>query len=100
MTLILLIIYFAVSMYAGYFATDEQYFTLTQLNECIILYCLLLNVTGLVRAIAAMFLLLAAFELLDDLRHINTQLFIGDIFLNIIATSYLIIRWQKLKTKY
>jgi hypothetical protein len=103
MTKWLIIIACIVSLYAEYFVHDwTAWLCWARLAGILIVYALCLNVKRWELNLASTVLLLSMFELLDELRGINTQLFITDIIIDLIAITYLIIlrmKWQSFGRK-
>lgn len=97
----LLILFWIVSLYSGYMVHDsEQFYVLNQFMGCLLLYALVLTTDKFDRIFASVTLLLAFFELVDELRNINTELFIADIIIDLIAIIYLLVQWRKSGMKY
>lgn len=98
MTKYLLLLYAAISVYIGYFANDTLYFIGDQLNECLLLFLVAYNTTGIAKTIAYTLLILATFELIDEIAGRNTQVYWNDYIALILAAIYLL--WKTLKKKY
>lgn len=94
-TRVLLVIACAIALLNDYLIHDwTQWLIISRFVGCMFIYVLCLNLKGFDLALSGTILLLAFFELLDELRGVNTQVFIGDIFLDLIAVIYLIKKYR------
>ena len=97
LTTIALIIFAAVSIYIGFFANDVAYFLGAQFNECLLLLLVAANTYGFARTLAATLLILATFELIDEIAGRNTFGYLNDYVPIALAAIYLI--WNYLRKK-
>lgn len=96
-TTILLLIFAAISIYIGFFAETVAYFLGAQFNECLLLLLVAINVQGFARTLATTLLILATFELIDEIAGRNTSVYFNDYIPIAVATIY--ITWSFLKKK-
>lgn len=96
-TTIALLIFAAISIYIGFFAGDVAYFLGAQFNECLLLLIIALNTLGWARRLSTTLLILATFELIDEIAGRNTFTYFNDYIPIAVATIYLI--WSYLKRK-
>jgi hypothetical protein len=96
-TVVLLFIFAAISVYVGFFADSVAYFLGIQFNECILLLLVAINTTGFARTLAVTLLILATFELIDEIAGRNTFGYYNDYIPIASATIYLI--WNYLRKK-
>lgn len=92
-----LLIFAAVSIYIGFFANDVAYFLGAQFNECLLLLLVAINITGFARTLATTLLILAMFELIDEIAGRNTFGYLNDYIPIAFAATYLI--WNYLRKK-
>lgn len=91
MTRALLIIACLIALFNDYFIHDwTQWLIISRFVGCIFIYVLCLNLKGWDLALSGTILLLAFFELLDELRGVHVQLAVTDAFIDLIAVLYLI----------
>lgn len=97
LTIAILLIYAAISVYIGFFADDRMYYIGAQLNECLLLLCIAINTIDFARTLAITLLILAMFEFVDEIAGRNTSVYWNDYLPITIAASYLL--WKLLKKK-
>lgn len=96
-TIPILVIYAVISVYIGFFADDTTYYAGAQLNECLLLLCIVINTSEFARILSTALLILATFELIDEIAGRNTSIYWNDYIPIIIAATY--IAWKMLKKK-
>lgn len=96
-TAILLVIYAAISIYIGHWASDAAYYLGAQFNECLLLLLLAMNTQGIAKTFATTLLILATFELIDEVAGRNTSFFSNDYLPVIAASIYLAWKFSKKK---
>lgn len=93
----ILILYALISVYIGHWANDAWYYLGAQFNECLLLLLIALNTNGFAKTLATTLLILATFELIDEIAGRNTNVYFNDYVPIAVATIYLI--WMLLKRK-
>lgn len=96
-TVLLLLMYAIISVYIGHWASDACYYLGAQFNECLLLFLIALNASGFARTLAITLLILATFELIDEIAGRNTSFFHND-YLPVITAS-IFLAWTYLKKK-
>ena len=96
-TISLLVVFAAVSIYIGFWANDMAYFLGDQFNECVLLLIIAINTRELARTLSITLLILATFELIDEIAGRNTNVYFNDYVPIALAAIYLI--WKFLKKK-
>lgn len=95
MTRVLLIIACLITLGNDYFTHDwTTWLIISRFVGCMFLYVLCLNLQGWDLTFAGTVLLLAFFELLDELRGVNIQLAVTDAFIDLIAVLYLVKKYR------
>lgn len=97
-TAILLFIFAAISVYIGHWASDAAYYLGAQFNECLLLLLLSINTQGIAKTFATTLLILATFELIDEIAGRNTSFFTND-YVPVI-TAIIFLAWKLSKKKY
>lgn len=97
----LLILYFAVGLYMGFYADDTSYFICEQFQAFILLgIIIVLLPKTTARAIAMGIFLMVFFEMVDELAGRNLRHYFNDyisILLAIAVTVHLSLKWNRLK---
>lgn len=96
-TISILIMYAVISLYIGHWASDACYYLGAQFNECLLLLLIAMNADGFAKTFAVTLLILATFELIDEIAGRNTSFFHNDYLPVLTATIYL--AWKFLKKK-
>lgn len=93
----ILILYALISVYIGHWANDAWYYLGAQFNECLLLLLIALNTNGFAKTLATTLLILATFELIDEIAGRNTSFFSNDYLP--VATALIFLAWKCLKKK-
>lgn len=97
LTIVLLIIFTCISIYIGFFAGDMAYFLGQQFNECVLLLIIAINTQAFARTLSITLLILASFELIDEVAGRNTNVYFNDYIPIAAAAIYLIWNYSKKK---